>query len=144
MTAAAQAAGRSRPSEVIQYAPCAIEADGHEARRLAKNLVGGMLSAFWRRGKASPATQSALRDYNGLSPADFSRMMDRLDSGERGETVLPDRVAAQYSVAGAPSESLEGLQAYQEAGVSELGVWFAADRAMASIERLGEISRGAR
>jgi alkanesulfonate monooxygenase SsuD/methylene tetrahydromethanopterin reductase-like flavin-dependent oxidoreductase (luciferase family) len=144
MAEAAEAAGRSRPSEVIQYAPCAIETDGREARRLAKNLVGGMLSTFWRGGKASPATQSALRDYNGLEPADFCRMISRLDSGERGETVLPDRVAAHYSVAGTPRECLEGVQAYQEAGVTELGVWFAADRAIASIERLGAICGGSR
>ena len=144
MAEAAQAAGRSRPSEVIQYAPCAIEADGPEARRLARNLVGSMLSAFWRGSKAAPPTQSALRDYNGVDPVEFSRMMGRLDNGERGETVLPDRVAAHYSVAGTARECLEGMQAYREAGVTELGVWFAADRAIASIERLGEICGGSR
>jgi len=144
MAEAAQAAGRSRPSEVIQYAPCAIEADGGEARRLARNLVGSMLSAFWRGSKAAPPTQSALRDYNGVDPVEFSRMMGRLDNGERGETVLPDRVAAHYSVAGTARECLEGMQAYREAGVTELGVWFAADRAIASIERLGEICGGSR
>ena len=105
--------------------------------------MGSMLSAFWRGSKAAPATQSALRDYNEVDPAEFSRMMGRLDKGESGETVLPDRVAAHYSVAGTPRECLEGMQAYQEAGVTELGVWFAADRAITSIERLGEICGGA-
>src|SRR5215471_16493440 len=139
MAEAAAGAGRTRPADVVQYAPCAVEADGAEARRLARNLVGSMLSAFWRGGKASPATQSALRDYNGVDPAEFLRMMGRLDDGESGEAVLPDRVAAHYSVAGTPRECLEGMQAYLEAGVTELGVWFAADRAIAGIERLGAI-----
>src|SRR5262249_8396993 len=106
MTAAAHEAGRSRPFEVIHYPPCPMAADGREAGRLAKNLVGSMLSAFWRGGKASPATQSALRDYNGVDPTEFSRMMSRLESGERGDTVLLDHVAAHYSVAGTPSECL--------------------------------------
>src|SRR5262249_39925509 len=74
---------------------------------------------------------------------EFSRMMGRLDNGESGETVLPDHVAAHYSVAGTPRECLEGVQAYREAGVTELGGGFAADRAIASIERLGESGGGA-
>ena len=139
MTAAAQAAGRSRPSEVIQYAPCAIEADGREARRLAKNLVGGMLSAFWRGGKASAATQSALRDYSGVDPDAFARMMARLGARASGESVFDDRFAALYSVAGSPQECRGALRVYGEAGVTELGVWFAADRAIESIERLGRV-----
>ena len=137
MTAAAAAVGRSRPTEVVQYAPCAVEANGEEARRLAKNLVGGMLSAFWRGGKASAATQSALRDYSGVDPDAFARMMARLGAGASGLSVFDDQFASLYSVAGSPPECRGALRAYEEAGVTELGVWFAADRAIESIERLG-------
>jgi 5,10-methylenetetrahydromethanopterin reductase len=136
---AAEQAGRPRPAEVVQYAPCAVEDDGDEARRLAKGLVGSMVTAFWRGGKAAPASQSALRDYNGVDPDEFVRMMGRLAAGDAAEVVIDDRVAAQYAVAGAPSQCLEGVQAYRDAGVTELGVWFAADRAIASIERLGRV-----
>jgi len=137
MEEAAAGAGRARPADVVQYAPCAVEADGAEARRLAKGLAGDMLSAFWRGGKASAATQSALRDYSGVTAETFSRMMARLSDGEPGASVLDDSFAALYSVAGTPAECLEGFRAYEEAGVTELGVWFAPDRAIESIERLG-------
>jgi len=137
VTSAAAGAGRPRPAEVVQYAPCAVEADGAEARRLARGLAGGMLSAFWRGGKASAATTSALRDYSDVAPEAFSQMMARLSGGEPGASVLDDRFAALYSVAGTPAECLEGFRAYADAGVTELGVWFAPDRALESIERLG-------
>ena len=140
---AATAHGRPRPVEIVQYAPCAVETDAAEARRLGRGLAGSMLSAFWRGGKASPATQSALRDYSGVPPEAFTRMMARLSGGEPGASVLDDRFAALYSVAGTPAECLEGFRAYEEAGVTELGVWFAPDRALESIERLGRALRPA-
>jgi len=134
---AAAHAGRSRPAEVVQYAPCAVGDDGGDARRLAKRLVGAMLSAFWRDGKASPATQSALRDYSGVDPEEFGRIMRRLAGGEAPEAVLGDAFAARYAIAGTPGECLAQLEAYRAAGVTELGVWFAPDRAIESIGRLG-------
>ena len=137
MTAAAAAGGRPRPAEIVQYAPCAIEPEGAEARRFAKHLVGGMLSAFWRKGKASAATQSALRDYSGVDPDVFAEMMARLGGGEPGAAVLDDRFTALYSVAGSSEQCREALRVYEDAGVTELAVWFAAERALASIERLG-------
>ena len=136
---AADLAGRPRPAEVVQYAPCAVENDGAEAQRLAKGLVGAMLRAFWRGGKASPATQSSLRDHNGVDPDEFSRMMDRLGKGEAGEAVFDDRFVTQYAVAGTASQCFERFHAYRDVGVTELGVWFAADRAIESIERLGRM-----
>jgi 5,10-methylenetetrahydromethanopterin reductase len=134
---AAVEVGRPRPAEVIQYAPCAIRDDGDEARRLAKGAVGAMLSAFWRGGRAPAATQSALRDYSGVDAAEFARMMERLSRGEPGAEVLDDRFLAGYAVAGTPDECLEGLRAYQDAGVTELGVWPVGDRPAEEIARLG-------
>jgi 5,10-methylenetetrahydromethanopterin reductase len=134
---AARRAGRPRVSAVVQYAPCAIEDDGAEARRIAKGLVGAMLVAFWRGGRALPATQSALRDYNGVEAEEFGRIMDRLARGEPAETVLDDRLLTHYAVAGTPAQCLGRFDAYREAGVTELALWFAPDRGLESIERLG-------
>jgi len=137
---AAQRAGRPRVSAVVQYAPCAIEDDGTEARRIAKGLVGAMLVAFWRGGRALPATQSALRDYNGIEPEEFGRIMDRLTRGEPAETVLDDRLLDHYAVAGTPAQCLGRFDAYRKAGVTELALWFAPDRSPESIARLGELN----
>jgi 5,10-methylenetetrahydromethanopterin reductase len=134
---AARRAARPSASAVVQYAPCAIEDDGADARRIAKGLVGAMLVAFWRGGRALPATQSALRDYNGLEPEEFGRVMDRLARGEPAEAVLDDRLLAHYAVAGTPAQCVERVDAYREAGVTELALWFAPDRSLESIERLG-------
>jgi len=75
----------------------------------------------------------------GVDPDAFSRMMDRLGKGEAGEAVFDDRFVAQYAVAGTASQCFERFQAYRDVGVTELGVWFAADRAIESIERLGRM-----
>jgi len=139
LEAAAVAVGRPRPAEVVQYAPCAIRDDGAEARRLAKDTVGIMLAAYWRGGRAPATTQSALRDHNGVDPAEFARIMDRLGRGEPGHVVLDDRVLEHYAVAGTPDECLERLRVYREAGVTEIGLWPVGDRPLEDIARLGEL-----
>src|SRR5262249_44435751 len=67
MAEAAQAAGRSRPSEVIQYAPCAIEADGREARRLAGNGWAWGPSGSGGGGRAPRGRQRGWGVYKGVA-----------------------------------------------------------------------------
>jgi 5,10-methylenetetrahydromethanopterin reductase len=65
---AATRVGRTPPREVVQYIPCAVRDDRPEAVRLAKEAVAAMLVAYWRFGRASPVTRSALTDYAGIEP----------------------------------------------------------------------------
>src|SRR5207302_1857671 len=107
MREAAARAGRPAPREVVQYVPCAVRDDGDEARRLAKDTVAAMLTAYWSQGTASPATRAAIADYNGLDPGEFARVMGRLGRGEPPAMVLDDRLLAEYAIAGTVDECLE-------------------------------------
>jgi len=136
-TRAAVAAGRPTPAEVIQYVSCAIGDDGAEARQRAKITVGRMLTSYVHDGHASTATQSALRDYNGMDPDEFKRTMKRLASGEPAPDVIGDGLLRQYAIAGTPDECLEQCAVYADAGVTELGIWFAEPQASAEIANFG-------
>ncbi|MBM3218307.1 MAG: LLM class flavin-dependent oxidoreductase [Candidatus Rokubacteria bacterium] len=138
---AAAAAGRSTPRETIQYVPCAVGDDGTEARRRAKVMVGGMLSAFWQSTGTSAATKSALRDYNGVDPEKFEHTVQRLIAGEPAAHVIDDALLHQYAIAGTARECLEQCRAYGEAGVTELAIWFSGPQALPEIARSGEIMR---
>ena len=135
----AAAAGRAAPRETIQYVPCAIDENGAEARQRAKGMVGGMLTSFWQSGGTSSATLSALRDYNGVDPEEFEHTMRRLVSGEPGASVIDDVLLRQYAIAGTAGECLEQCRAYGNAGVTELGIWFAAPQVLVEIERFGPL-----
>src|SRR5262245_49939009 len=134
----AAAAGRPAPAEIVQYVTGAIDDDRHEARRRAKASVGGMLVAYCHDGRASAATQSAVRDYNGLASEEFDRLVRRLARGEPGASVIDDALLDQYAIAGTVSECLDRCHAYGEAGATELGIWFAGDQPLRDIARLGQ------
>jgi 5,10-methylenetetrahydromethanopterin reductase len=134
---AAARAGRPAPREIVQYVPCAVREDGDEARRLAKELVASMLTAYWSKGTASAATRAAIVDYNGMPPEQFARTMERLGRGEPPATALDDRLLAEYAIAGTVDECLARCRAWAEAGVTELGLGFVGDRAAEDIARLG-------
>jgi 5,10-methylenetetrahydromethanopterin reductase len=133
----AQAAGRAMPAEVVQYVTAAIDDDRHAARRRARAVVGGMLVAYCHEGRASAATQSAVRDYNGLTPEEFQRLLQRLARGETGVGVIDDALLDHYAVAGTVRECLDRCQAYGEAGATELGLSFAGDHPLRDIARFG-------
>ena len=135
----AAAAGRASPGETVQYVPCAIDEDGADARQRAKAMVGGMLASFWQSSGTSAATLSALRDYNGVDPEKFDHTMRRLEAGEPAPSVIDDALLSQYAIAGTASECLEQCRAYGAAGVTELGIWFAASRVLVEIERFGRL-----
>jgi len=141
VTRAAAAAGRPAPRETIQYVPCAIGEDGAEARQRAKTMVARMLTAFRQSSGTSAATLSALRDYHGVDPETFEHTMQRLISGEPGARVIDDALLHQYAIAGTPSECLDQCRAYADAGVTELGIWFAAPQALVEIAHFGRMLR---
>jgi len=141
MREAAARAGRPAPREVVQYVPCAVRDDGDEARRLAKDTVAAMLTAYWSQGTASPATRAAIADENGLDPGEFAHVMGRLGRGEPPATVLDDRLLAEYAIAGTVDECLERCRVYAEAGVTELGIWPVGHHAIDDLARLGAALR---
>ena len=141
MREAAARAGRPAPREVVQYVPCCVRDDGDEARRLAKETVAAMLTAYWSQGTASPATRAAIADYNGLAPGAFARVMERLGRGEPPGRVLDDRLLAEYAIAGTLDECRERFGVYADAGVTELGLWFVGDRVVDDVAQLGEALR---
>ena len=140
----AAAAGRPAPGETIQYVPCAVAENGAEARQRAKAMVGGMLRSFWQSGGTSTATLSAIRHYNGIDPEKFEHTMRRLVSGEPAADVIDDVLLRQYAIAGTDSECLEQCLAYGDAGVTELGIWFAPSQMHAEIARFGRLLAGVR
>lgn len=129
---AATRAGRPAPSQIVQYVPCAVGADGGEARRRAKTAVAAMLTAYWSRGTASSATRAAIANYNGLAPDEFAQAMARVEGGEP----LDDRLLAQYAVAGTARECLDQCRVYAEAGVTELALAPVGEHGVEDIARL--------
>ncbi len=140
----ARAAGRSMPAEVVQYVTGAIDDNRHQVRRRAKAAVGAMLVAYCHYGRASAATQSAVRDFNGLAREEFERIVRRLALGEPGAGVIDDALLDRYAVAGTVSECLDRCDAYGDAGATELGLWFAGDQPLHDIARLGRALGSAR
>ena len=126
------------PAEVVQYVVAAIDDERTAARERAKATVGGMLVAYCHEGRASAATQSAVRDYNGLAREDFDRLVQRLARGEAPASVIDDGLLDAYAVAGTVSECLERSEAYGDVGATELGLWFTGDHPLRDIARLGQ------
>ena len=139
----AVAAERPMP-EVVQYVTGAIDDDRHQARGRARAVVGAMLVAYCHDGRASAATQTALRDYNGLAREEFERILRRLAAGETGASVIDDALLDRYALAGTVSECLDRCDAYGDAGATELGLWFAGDQPLRDIARLGRALDSAR
>ena len=133
----AMAAGRPTPGAVVQYVPCAIDADGAAARDTARRFVGAMLLHYWRFGAEAPATRAAHLEHTGIDASDFARAMDRLGAGEPAARVLDDRFLGAYALAGTADDVLEQTAAYADAGVTELGLTFLGDDPAGAMARLG-------
>jgi hypothetical protein len=67
------------------------------------------------------ATQSAVRNYNGLAPAEVNQFPHRLAAGEPAANVIDDALLDGYAVAGPVSECLGRCRACGDAGTTELG-----------------------
>jgi 5,10-methylenetetrahydromethanopterin reductase len=140
----AVAAGKPMLAEVVQYVTGAIDDDRQEARRRAKAAVGAMLVAYCHDGRASAATRSAVRDYSGLAPEEFERIVHRLAQGDTPAGVIDDALLDRYALAGTVSECLDRCDAYGDAGATELGLSFAGDQPLHDIAGFGRALNSAR
>jgi 5,10-methylenetetrahydromethanopterin reductase len=136
LQAAARAAGRTTPPEVVQYVACFPGADRNETQRLARAAVGEMLPAYWRLAQRQPAAKRALLEGSGISEADFAAAVARLAAGAWPETVLDERFAAAFTLAGNPDHCRRQAAAYAQAGVTELALTFAGPDAAADMQFL--------
>jgi len=82
-----------------------------------------------------------VRDYNGLAPEDFERIVQRLALGETAASVIDDELLDRYAVAGTVSDCLDRYDAYGDAGATELGFSFAGDQPLRDIARFGRALR---
>jgi 5,10-methylenetetrahydromethanopterin reductase len=140
----AVAAAKPMLAEVVQYVTGAIDDDRQEARRRAKAAVGAMLVAYCHDGRASAATRSAVRDYSGLAPEEFERIVHRLAQGDTPAGVIDDALLDRYALAGTVSECLDRCDAYGDAGATELGLSFAGDQPLHDIAGFGRALNSAR
>jgi 5,10-methylenetetrahydromethanopterin reductase len=124
LQAAAHAAGRAKPLDVVQYVPCFPAADRNGAQHLAKQTVADMLPGYWHLGQRQPAAKRALLEGSGIAETEFAAAVARLATGERAEAALDERFVAAFTLAGNADDCRRQAAAYAEAGVSELALTF--------------------
>ena len=129
---AAAESGRPPPAHVVQYAPCIAGPDGAQARATVKQTLATMLRQFW----ANPSARAAMR-YSAIADAELQAAVDRLAGGALPAAALDDRFVDAFAVAGTAQECGERINAYADAGVSELVLTFVGDDPLAAIAYLG-------
>lgn len=138
LQAAARAAGRVPPLDVVQYVPCFPGADRGAAQQLAKQAVADFLPGYWRLGQRQPAAKRALLEGSGIGEADFSAAVARLAADERAETALDERFVAAFTLAGNAEDCRRQAAAYARAGVTELALTFTGPDAAADMRFLAD------
>ena len=133
---AAAKAGRPRP-RVVQYAPCAVGADGDVARRAVKRTIGETLTLLWPAGDEWPKRREAVVAESGIPRPAFVAALARLRSGEDATAVLDDHFVAAFAIAGTPNECGEQAAFYRAAGVDELALSFNSAEEIALFGRSG-------
>lgn len=131
---AAHAAGIARPGRLVQYVPCIVAADGDAARSAIKPVLAGMLKTFWTLGQTVPAAKASLVDHSGIPPADFAT------AAASPETGIDRRFIDAFSIAGTVEECRTRIEAYAEAGVTDLVLTFVGADPLADMERLARFS----
>lgn len=116
---AAAKAGRPKP-RVVQYAPCAVDADGDAARRTVKRTIGEMLTLLWPAGNDWPRRREDVVAASGIPRHHFVDALDRLRRGDDPVAVLDERYLAAFAIAGTIEECREQLARYRTVGVDEL------------------------
>lgn len=135
--AAAEAAGKRMLPEVVQYFPCSVRADGAEARRAVKTVIGRTLLAYMETFRGMPAVLTAFVDDNRIERAEFDAALGRLSRGEPASEVLDDRFVNAYGIAGTVSDCLRQFAVYGRSGVTEIALTFVGDDPAADIRLLG-------
>lgn len=118
---AAAKAGRPRP-RVVQYVPCAVSADGGEARQVVKRVIGETLTLLWPAGDKWPKRREAVVAKSGIPRPEFAAALARLRRGDEAVSVLDERFVAAFAIAGTPAECREQPALYRAAGVDELAL----------------------
>ena len=137
MNRARNDAGRADDATVAQYMPCAVGANGHEARRRARIAVGQMVPRYWAMGASVAAVKEALQAETGIDDADFANVVGRLKAGETASAALDDRFTRAFALSGTADECLRLAMEYKKAGVTELALTFTGPNAVAEIKTLG-------
>ena len=136
---AARAAGRTIPTEIIQYVPCAVRPDRDEAYDVAKSALGEMLPGFWSLGQRFASAKAALVRNSGIGEMDFAVAVQRLQGGEPATQVLDDRFVEAFAIAGTAEQCLQQSAVYAKAGVSEIVLTFAGTNPEDDIADLGKL-----
>src|SRR5262245_28375096 len=134
--AAARAACRPAPADVVQYVTCAARPDRLEDHHLAKGAIGEMLPSFWSLAQRVPAAKSALLRAADLAESDFVAAVARLQAGEPPAQALDDRFVAAFAIAGSAEDCLVQARRYRAAGASELALTFVGSQPEADMEYL--------
>lgn len=134
----AAAAGRPSPI-IVQYVPCAVRHDGEEARRIARQAVGGMLRTLWPSVGLWPDHRERIVATSGIARAEFVAALERLRRGEPPEAVLDDRYVAAFAIAGTAEECLAQAARFRLAGADEVALSFAGSSPAADITYFGTV-----
>jgi 5,10-methylenetetrahydromethanopterin reductase len=124
MLAAASAAGRAAPQAIVKYVPCSISTRGDDAKRAVKQVIGAMLTSYFKAYDAAPAVQATLVNGNGIEAAEFRAALDRINAGENAAEVLDDRFVAAYAVAGTVDQCLAQCTELASYGASDIVLSF--------------------
>lgn len=133
---AAAKAGRPRP-RVVQYVPCAVSADGGEARQGVKRVIGETLTLLWPAGDKWPKRREAVVAESGIPRPEFAAALARLRRGDEAVAVLDERFVAAFAIAGTPAECREQPALYRAAGVDELALSFSSAEQIALLGNQG-------
>ena len=137
-----EGAGDTAPDrnfEVTKYVPCAVDEDGDQARKTARNAIGKMLSAFWQAYQPAPAALAAIREGNGIEAGRFEQALAQLAKGEQGEDVLDDAFIEAYGIAGTAEECVDQIVSLGDSGVTQLTVTVLGDAPETGIRQLGAV-----
>ena len=137
LQASRRAAGRPANARVIQYMPCALNADRDAAITAAKRSVGEMLPGFWSLGQKLKSAKEGLLAGTDISEAEFAAASARLSAGEDAGEVLDERYTNAFALAGTPQDCLAASEKYAAAGVSELALTFSGAGAVQDIKSMG-------
>ncbi|HZQ00433.1 MAG TPA: LLM class flavin-dependent oxidoreductase [Reyranella sp.] len=105
---AKHAASIARPKRLVQYAPCAVGPDRAKAQATMKPVLTGLLKTFWNLAQRVPAARDSLVTHSGIPESVFA-------SGEPDE-----RLIEAFTVTGDADDIRRRLDAYREAGVTDL------------------------
>jgi len=134
---AAKNVNRQAPS-IIQYMPCAVGADGSEAVKAAKRMLGELVPSFWSLSQRVDSAKTALLLGTGIEEEDFARVSQQIRDGKDPANALDDRFVSAFAIAGTPEECVEQARKYGAAGVDEIALTFQDDLKFEDLKRFGE------